>query len=319
MAIERKLYWAVMAPPLSDLSGEIDKLYQLSLPEFTAGRNALAKRVSGEQGKEAAADIKALEKPSVSSWVVNQLYWRHRKDFDRLLKSGDDLRAVQQKRLAGRDADVTAAIETRREALTALMGKARDLLAESGSTSPDMLQRIETTLEALSVYGSSDSAPRAGRLTEDVQPPGFAALAALVPAGHLPLATPASKAKGAEPKLAAVPAPAPSKKAAPPVESRRVEKARAALADAESELSQARDAAEEAAAAQAKAQSEWEAAREALDDIQKKLDAAMDRERKAQIQRDERRRAATQATHAVGRAERARDEADRFLQSVSGE
>lgn len=308
-----------MAATLSDLSGDIDKLYQLSLPEFTAGRNALAKRVSGEQGKEAAADIKALEKPSVSAWVVNQLYWRHRKDFDRLLKAGDELRAVQQKRLAGRDADVTAAIEARRDTLSALMGKARELLAESGSTSDDIRQRVETTLEALSVYGSSDSAPRAGRLIGDVQPPGFAALAALVPAGQLPLATPAARGKAAgETKLSAVPPPAAPKKPAAP-EPRRVEKARAALADAESALAEARDVAEKEAATQAKAQSEWEAAREALDEIQEKLDAAMDRERKAQVQRDERRRAATQATHAVGRAERTRDEAERYLQSLKGE
>ena len=307
-----------MAASLSDLSGDIDKLYQLSLPEFTAGRNALAKRVSAEQGKDAGAEIKALEKPSVSAWVVNQLFWRHRKDFDRMLKAGDDLRASQQKRLAGRDADVNAAIDTRRETLSALMAKARELLAESGSTSDDIRQRVETTLEALSVYGSSDAAPRAGRLTGDVQPPGFAALAALVPAGQLPLATPAGKAKPAsETKLTAVPPPAPKK---PPVpEPRRVEKARAALKDAEAALDDAREVAEKETAAQAKAQEEWEAAREALDDIQEKLDAAMDRERKAQTQRDERRRAATQATHAVGRAERARDEAERYLQSLGQE
>lgn len=305
-----------MAAPLSDLSGDIDKLYQLSLPEFTAGRNALARRVSGEQGKDAAADIKALEKPSVSAWVVNQLFWRHRKDFDRLLKAGDDLRASQQKRLAGRDADVNAAIDTRRDTLSALMGKARELLAESGSTSDDIRQRVETTLEALSVYGSSDAAPRAGRLTGDVQPPGFAALAALVPAGQLPLATPAAKSKPAgETKLTAVPPPAPKKPPAP--EPRRVEKARTVLAEAESALAEAREVAEAEASAQAKAQADWEAAREALDEIQEKLDAAMDRERKAQMHRDERRRAATQATHAVGRAERSRDEAERYLRSLT--
>jgi hypothetical protein len=44
-----------------------------------------------------------------------------------------------------------------------------------------MMRRVTTTLEALSTYGSLPDAPRAGRLTDDVAPPGFETLAALVP------------------------------------------------------------------------------------------------------------------------------------------
>ncbi len=119
-----------MAKGFADLSGDIDALYQGPLSEFTAGRNALEKRVKAEQGKEARAAIKALEKPSVSAWAVNQLYWRYRGEFDRLLRTGDDLRASQQKRMAGRDVDVNAAIDARREALSKLMGRAAAILEE---------------------------------------------------------------------------------------------------------------------------------------------------------------------------------------------
>jgi hypothetical protein len=318
-----------MAKGFADLSGDIDALYQGPLGEFTAGRNALEKRVKAEQGKEAAAAIKALEKPSVSAWAVNQLYWRYRSDFDRLLRSGDDLRASQQKRMAGRDVDVNAAIDARREALSKLMGRAATILEESGTTSDDIRQRVGQTLEALSVYGTSDAAPRPGRLTGDVQPPGFAALAALVPAGR---PAPAGKAKSAAREEAeerdeqaeegdGTEAAARAKKgpaAAPPrpMESKRAEKARLALEQAEVELARAREAEEEAAAAQATAQKEWEAAKAAVDDIQQKLDEAMDREKAAHTHRDEQRRAATQAGHAASRAERARNEAERYLQSL---
>ena len=130
-----------MAKGFADLSGDIDALYQGPLGEFTAGRNALEKRVKAEQGKEAAAAIKALEKPSVSAWAVNQLFWRHRAEFDRLLRSGDDLRASQQKRMAGRDVDVNAAIDARRAALSKLMGRAVTILEEGGTTSDDELGR----------------------------------------------------------------------------------------------------------------------------------------------------------------------------------
>lgn len=319
-----------MAKGFADLSGDIDALYQGPLGEFTAGRNALEKRVKAEQGKEAAAAIKALEKPSMSAWAVNQLFWRYRTDFDGLLRSGDDLRASQQKRMAGRDVDVNAAIDARREALSKLTGRAATILEEAGTASDDIRQRVGQTLEALSVYGTSDAAPRPGRLTGDVQPPGFAALAALVPAGR---PAPAGKAKSApareeaeEPDEQAeegggTEAAARGKKgpaAAPPrpMESKRAEKARLALEQAEAELARAREAEEEAAAAQATAQKEWEAAKAALDDIQQKLDEAMDREKAAHTHRDEQRRAATQAGHAASRAERARNEAERYLQSL---
>jgi hypothetical protein len=319
-----------MAKGFADLSGDIDALYQGPLGEFTAGRNALEKRVKAEQGKEAAAAIKALEKPSVSAWAVNQLFWRYRTDFDGLLRSGDDLRASQQKRMAGRDVDVNAAIDARREALSKLMGRAATILEEAGTASDDIRQRVGQTLEALSVYGTSDAAPRPGRLTGDVQPPGFAALAALVPAGR---PAPAGKAKSAPAREEAeeqdeqaeegggTEAAARGKKgpaAAPPrpMESKRAEKARLALEQAEVELARAREAEEEAAAAQATAQKEWEAAKAAVDDIQQKLDEAMDREKAAHTHRDEQRRAATQAGHAASRAERARNEAERYLQSL---
>lgn len=324
-----------MAKGFADLSGDIDALYQGPLGEFTASRNALEKRVKAEQGKEAGAAIKALEKPSVSAWAVNQLYWRYRTDFDRMLRSGDDLRASQQKRMAGRDVDVNAAIDARREALSKLMGRAAAILEEGGTTSDEIRNRVGQTLEALSVYGTSDAAPRPGRLTGDVQPPGFAALAALVPAGPPGRPTLVAKAKapardddeegaGAGERdergdgEAAAGRHKKGKAAAParPMESKRAEKARLALEQAEVELTTARDAEEEAAAAQAKAQKEWEAAKAALDDIQQKLDEAMDREKAAHSHRDEQRRAATQAAHAASRAERARNEAERYLQSL---
>ena len=325
-----------MAKGFADLSGDIDALYQGPLNEFTAGRNALEKRVKAEQGKEAAAAIKALEKPSVSAWAVNQLFWRYRTEFDRLLRTGDDLRASQQKRMAGRDVDVNAAIDARREAISKLMGRASAILEEGGTTSDDIRQRVGQTLEALSVYGTSDAAPRPGRLTGDVQPPGFAALAALVPAGPPGRPAAAGKAKAApgreeagerdrgdeeaeegdETTAAARRKKAPAAAPPRPMESKRAEKARAALEQAEVELARAREAEEEAAAAQAAAQKEWEAAKAALDDIQQKLDEAMDREKAAHSHRDEQRRAATQAGHAASRAERARNEAERYLQSL---
>src|SRR6266496_3262779 len=45
----------------------------------------------------------------------------------------------------------------------------------------DTMRRITTTLEAMSAYASLPDAPSPGRLTHDVDPPGFESLASLIP------------------------------------------------------------------------------------------------------------------------------------------
>ena len=65
------------------MEDEIDALFKLPLGEFAPERNALAARFK-KAGEHAQADAaKALSKPSVAAWVVNQLHWRHRVLFDR--------------------------------------------------------------------------------------------------------------------------------------------------------------------------------------------------------------------------------------------
>src|SRR5262245_16833176 len=161
-----------------------DELFRLSLPEFTAARNALAAKLKKDGDSEESERIRALSKPPVSAWVANQLYWRHRNDFDRLLAAGERFRKAQAAQLAGKSADMRAPLEERREALGALTKLATQVLREAGHpASPEMMRRIMTTLEALATYGNDPGAPSAGQLTADVDPPGFEALAALVPAG----------------------------------------------------------------------------------------------------------------------------------------
>ena len=126
--------------------------------------------------------MKGLTKPSISVWVANQLYWHDRKAFDRLLAAGEQFRTAQAAQLAGNSADIRAPLAARREALTGFAKHASAMLRDAGhASSPDTIRRITTTLEALATYGESPGAPKPGRLTADVDPPGFEALAALVP------------------------------------------------------------------------------------------------------------------------------------------
>src|SRR4030095_10879325 len=83
-------------------------------------------------------------------------------------------------RLGGAEVDLAPATRARQSAIDTLLALATDLLKEGGhAPSPDMRQRLLGSLDALAAYGTGSLAPKAGRLTEDVPAPGFAALAGL--------------------------------------------------------------------------------------------------------------------------------------------
>jgi hypothetical protein len=160
----------------------IDELFRLAPPEFTAARNELATGLRKEGRTDAAKIVRALTKPSVSAWTVNQLFWRHRAAFERLIAAGERLRQVQASHLAGRPANVRAPLGEVREALSELTRLGAQILHTSSGRAPaGVMRRVTVTLEALSSYGTLPDAPRAGRLVDDVDPPGFETLAALVP------------------------------------------------------------------------------------------------------------------------------------------
>jgi hypothetical protein len=165
-----------------DLDGEIDALFQLPLNEFTGARNALAGRLKKAGRGEEADRVKGIGKPPAPAWAVNQLYWRHRKDMDALLDVGERFRKAQAAQLAGKGTDLRNLLNERRDALSTLLTRANDILSGSGhAVSPDATRRMSTTLEALAAWGRTDGAPQPGRLTDDLDPPGFEAIAALVP------------------------------------------------------------------------------------------------------------------------------------------
>jgi hypothetical protein len=136
--------------------------------------------------------VKALTKPPVSAWAVNQLYWDHREDFDTLLAAG---KRFHKASLAGKTADLRGSLDARREALSHLADLASELLGEAGhNPSLDTIRRITTTLEAISAQSpGADDGPTLGRLSQDVDPPGFELLASFMPgAGKVKIpATPA--------------------------------------------------------------------------------------------------------------------------------
>ena len=92
-----------------ELDDDLDALFRLPLAEFTDARNTLAARLKKSGRGEDAVVVKALAKPPVSAWAVNQLYWNHREAFDRLIASGERFHKAQTSRSAGKVADMRTA------------------------------------------------------------------------------------------------------------------------------------------------------------------------------------------------------------------
>lgn len=176
------------------LNDDVDALFKLPLAEFIDGRNTLAKQLKQSGRADDANLVKTLAKPSVSAWTVNQLYWSYRDEFEMLLAAGRRFRKAQT---SGKIADMRDSLQARTEALVQLSELAASLLSDAGhSPAPSTIHRITTTLEALSALSDG---PTLGRLSQDVDPPGFESLASFIPSsGPKKPATTATEARKIE-------------------------------------------------------------------------------------------------------------------------
>ena len=151
---------------------DLDTLFQLPPEEFTAARNALAKAACKN-----GASIKALTRPPVAAWAVNQLYWRDRDRHDALVEAATDMRRTHRAVIEGRQGDLRAAGREHEVAIDSALKAILGLLKDSGTPVTDATKHaILNTLRAL----PSDAAP--GRLTRTLTPGGFEMLAGITPA-----------------------------------------------------------------------------------------------------------------------------------------
>ncbi|HZB36058.1 MAG TPA: hypothetical protein VE440_08305 [Gaiellaceae bacterium] len=209
-------------------------LYGLPLEEFTKARDELGKELRRAGRKEAADELKALRKPSVSAWTVNQLARRRPQEIRGLVKSGEELRKAQRAAVGGRGPEALRdASRSHRDRLDELTAAARHELGADGPT----LQRVIQTLRAASVDKETSKALLAGTLTGDVEQSGFGPVLSVVPA-RTSRARPRPKAK---PKTEPKPKPPPKPKPDPNVARRKkleeqLDKARARVRELESRL-----------------------------------------------------------------------------------
>lgn len=276
------------------LDDDIDALFQLPLDRFIEGRKLLAARLKKAGQRAEAERVKLLTKPPVSAWTVNQLYWNHREPFDELMASGQRFRKAQA---SGKIAEMRDALNARTEALKELSDLATNLLEDADhNASLDTIRRVTSTLEAVSAYAQLPDATL-GRLTRDIDPPGFESsftgTAFTGTAGVSP-ATSKSKARPPKSKSETVEKKDPGEK----VRQVKLAAAKVSLQNVRKSLT----------AAQAKAQS--------LESQQKKADAAVKDAEKSQREAEKERR---EAEVRLKRATSAAEAAARRAQTIRDE
>ena len=299
------------------LDQDVDELFKLPLAEFIAARDSLAKRLKQNGRTDDAALVKALAKPPVSAWTVNQLYWRHRAAFEELLAAGQRFHKAQTSGVAAKVANMRDSLEARRAALAELSELAASVLSDAGhNPSLDTIRRITTTLEAVSAYASVSDGPTLGRLSQDVDPPGFESLASFVPgAGSL---------KGASQKSAAAKS---SQKAPTARELRQLEQtrqaritaAKTAVQSAKKSFADARARAQGLEAAQKKANAETKQAEKQLRDAEERLKNARIALDAATRRSDSVAGEVKEASRTVEDAKRAMEKAAKELESLFSE
>jgi hypothetical protein len=149
----------------------IDELYRLPLDEFTAARDALSRDLRARGDKDAAARVKALKKPNVAAWALNQLAHRHPRPVEQLFEVTAKVRDAQRKVMSGRKADLRKVTDERNAVVAKLTRLAEELLDKSGhAASGQTMSAIGDSLVAVASDEQGAEALRRGVLTREFRP-----------------------------------------------------------------------------------------------------------------------------------------------------
>jgi hypothetical protein len=145
-----------------------EELYGLPPGDFTRARDARVKEVRGDGDRQAANAIKALRKPTVAAWALNQLARRRPNELERMLRAGEELRTAQEELLGGGDRGAFQdAATTERELVAELSADATALANEAGERGSGLQEKVAATLHAAALDEETAEELRAGRLVKE--------------------------------------------------------------------------------------------------------------------------------------------------------
>src|SRR3954451_16588799 len=158
-----------MRATITDGPDEIaDELYGAPFDEFIARRDAAARDLRREKRREEADAVKALRKPALSAWAIDQLARSARDAVDGLLAAGAALRQAR-----GGDTLRDATREERR-AVEDLVARASAVLRDAGHPLTDKtVGELRDTLHAAALDDEARDLIERGRLVESRQAVGL--------------------------------------------------------------------------------------------------------------------------------------------------
>jgi hypothetical protein len=321
----------------ADIDDDLDALFTKPLSEFTEARDDLAKSLRQAGDREGAARVKAIRKPSVSAWALNQIARRYPQRMDALLEAGEKLREAQRGALeAGGAKGLREASQAHRALVNELLRAAPSLFSESGfRAAGGNMDRVRDSLLAAPTARREDlERLERGRLTQELEPGDLSDVLGLMrgrPAPR-PVEEPRARAKPAAP---AIEAPPKAEKPAAPVKAEKPKRKAAAKAqkperkaaslprekarttDREEKKKLAADAREEKKRLAREQRDEKKRLAQEQRDEKKRL-AADAREEKKRLAgaRKERAEASREAARTAKEAERRSAEADRLMRAA---
>jgi hypothetical protein len=212
--------------PVAALPDDADELYDLDPADFTAARDALARRLKAEGDAAGAAAVKALRRPSVGAWAVNQVARTRPELVEQVVDAGGRIAAALE---SGDRGALRAAPTARRDAVRAATRGALDLVGDQHR------DEVNDTFEAAATDEASATLVIAGRLAKGLKP-----IAVFAPLGDVDLPSP------------------PEPAVEPAIDAAALDAARAALREAEKDVARARRTLAEAEWAEAEARREVE-------------------------------------------------------------
>jgi hypothetical protein len=141
-------------------------LFELDPKEFVAARDALARELKASGDKDGAAAVKALKRPTVPLWALNQVARREPDAVGALVAAAAEARAAQDAVLGGGKPDeLRGALTRRRDAAAAVARDARAVLRESGRSPESHEREIEEAIDAATATDEGADLLRRGELS----------------------------------------------------------------------------------------------------------------------------------------------------------
>ncbi len=174
------------------------ELYGLDLAQFIPARDDVVRTLKAAGDDASARQVKALKKPSLAAWALNQLVREDRVQVDALLALGGELR-VAQTSLAGDE--LRALTGQRVRVVRALAHRTADIAAAAGHLlSNTVFDQVARSLDAALTDPDAAAALIEGHLVTDLSYAGLGDTGAAL--SHPPLTVVRTTAEGSNSRAA---------------------------------------------------------------------------------------------------------------------